>query len=136
MHRDSEQIRVCYVWTPFPISRGNRNLVFGTNPPSIHRLSYTHNVSQCVHSCQVFFSGKNGALEYNAMDMRKDTALSIRVPQKLKAELEQVALKEGRSISQVCEALLSGGIKTYQKRGSRYIQRFLSRGQGNPQDSS
>jgi hypothetical protein len=67
--------------------------------------------------------------------MRKDSALSFRVTQKLKAELEQVALKEGRSISQICEALLSGGIETYKKHGSKYIQRLLSHGGENPQDS-
>jgi 6,7-dimethyl-8-ribityllumazine synthase len=60
--------------------------------------------------------------------MRKDSALSFRVPQKLKAELERVALIEGRSISQICEALLSGGIETYKKHGSKYIQRLLSHG--------
>jgi predicted transcriptional regulator len=47
------------------------------------------------------------------MEMRKDSALSFRVPQRLKAQLEQVALKEERSISQICEALLSGGVETY-----------------------
>jgi predicted DNA-binding protein len=67
--------------------------------------------------------------------MRKDSALSFRVPQELKAELEQVALKEGRSISQLCEALLIGGIETYKKHGSKYIQRLLSHGRENLQDS-
>jgi hypothetical protein len=67
--------------------------------------------------------------------MRKGSALSVRIPQKLKAELEQAALKEGRTISQICEALLSGGIETYKKRGSKYIQGLLSRGRENPQDS-
>jgi hypothetical protein len=67
------------------------------------------------------------------MEMRKDSALSLRVPQKLKAQLEQVALKEGRSISQICEALLSGGVETYKKHGSRYIQHLLSRRQEDSQ---
>jgi hypothetical protein len=66
--------------------------------------------------------------------MRKDSALSFRVPKKLKAELEQAALKEGRSISQICEALLSGGVEAYKKQGSKYIQRLLSRGSEGPQD--
>jgi hypothetical protein len=67
--------------------------------------------------------------------MRKGSALSVRIPHKLKAELEQVALKEGRSISQICEALLSGGIETYRKNGSKYIQRLLSRTRENPLDA-
>jgi hypothetical protein len=59
--------------------------------------------------------------------MRKDAALSFRVPRRLKTELEKVALSEGRSLSQVCEALLAGGLETFRKEGSKYVQRFLSR---------
>jgi hypothetical protein len=59
--------------------------------------------------------------------MKKDTALSFRIPGRLKAELEEVALGEGRSLAQVCEALLSGGLEIYKKEGSRYVQRFLTR---------
>jgi hypothetical protein len=59
--------------------------------------------------------------------MRKDTALSFRIPGRLKAELEKVALGEGRSLAQVCEALLTGGLEVYKKDGSKYLQRFLSR---------
>jgi len=59
--------------------------------------------------------------------MRKDAALSFRIPRKLKAELEKVALKEGRSLAQVCEALLGGGLEAYKKEGPQYLQRFLSR---------
>ena len=67
--------------------------------------------------------------------MRKGSALSVRIPQKLKVELEQAALKEGRSISQICEALLSGGVETYKKQGSKYIQGLLSRSRENSQES-
>jgi hypothetical protein len=66
--------------------------------------------------------------------MKKDSALSVRVPKKLKAELDQVALKEGRSISQICEVLLSGGIEAYKKHGSKYIQGLLSRSRETQQD--
>jgi hypothetical protein len=59
--------------------------------------------------------------------MPKDTALSFRIPQTLKAELEKVSLNEGRSVSQVCEALLSGGLESYKKEGSAYLQRFVLR---------
>jgi hypothetical protein len=58
--------------------------------------------------------------------MRKDTALSFRVPRKLKTDLEKVALNEGRSLSQVCEALLAGGLDVYKKEGPSYLQRLLS----------
>jgi hypothetical protein len=58
--------------------------------------------------------------------MRKDTALSFRVQRGLKADLEKVALNEGRSLSQVCEALLAGGLDVYKKEGPKYLQRLLS----------
>ena len=58
--------------------------------------------------------------------MRKETALSFRVSKRLKAELERVAVKEGRSLSQICEAMLSGGVQHYIKEGSAYLQRFIS----------
>jgi hypothetical protein len=61
------------------------------------------------------------------MDMRKDTALSFRIPGRLKTELEKVALGEGRSLAQVCEALLSGGLEIYKNEGSKYLQRFFAR---------
>jgi hypothetical protein len=59
--------------------------------------------------------------------MRKDSALSFRVPSRLKAELEKVALGEGRSLAQVCEALLAGGLAAYKTQGPKYLQRSLSR---------
>jgi hypothetical protein len=59
--------------------------------------------------------------------MRKDTALSFRIPRKLKEDLERLALNEGRSLSQVCEALLAGGLDIYRRDGAKYLQRLLSR---------
>jgi len=60
--------------------------------------------------------------------MPKDTALSFRITKALKGELEKVSLNEGRSISQVCEALLNGGLESYKKEGSSYLQKLISRG--------
>jgi hypothetical protein len=59
--------------------------------------------------------------------MRKDSALSFRLPRRLKAELERIALSEGRSLAQVCEALLAGGVEIYKAQGPKYLQRLLSR---------
>ena len=59
--------------------------------------------------CQELLAGKVHTLQYNVDNMRKDTALSFRVQRGLKTDLEKVALNEGRSLSQVCEALLAGG---------------------------
>ena len=76
--------------------------------------------------CQDLSAGKEHTLQYNVSDMRKDTALSFRVPRRLKTDLEKVALSEGRSLSQVCEALLAGGLDVYKKEGPKYLQRQLS----------
>lgn len=66
-------------------------------------------------------------LQYNVGVMRKDTALSFRIPRHLKAELEKVALAEGRSLSQICEALLARGLEVYGKDGPRYLRKFFAR---------
>ncbi len=80
-----------------------------------------------THIVKHFFSGNPHTLQYNVGLMRKDTALSFRIPRRLKTELEKVALSEGRSLSQVCEALLTGGLQIYKREGPKYLQRLLSR---------
>jgi hypothetical protein len=59
--------------------------------------------------------------------MRKDDRIGVRVPTELKRVLIQIAKKEGRSLAQLCEILLTGGAKVYQDEGPKYIQRLLSR---------
>jgi len=49
-----------------------------------------------------------------------------------KSELQALAMKEGRSIAQVCEAFMRGGLEAYKKEGSKYLQRFLSRRKESP----
>lgn len=76
---------------------------------------------------QRYFSHDLHTLQYNVGIMRKDTALSFRIPRRLKAELEKAALAEGRSLSQICEALLTGGLEVYKKDGPKYLRQFFSR---------
>jgi len=83
-------------------------------------MSYAHNVSI------IFLSGVH-TLQYNVGVMRKDTALSFRIPKRLKVELEKAALAEGRSLSQICEALLTGGLEVYKKDGPKYLRQFFAR---------
>jgi hypothetical protein len=66
--------------------------------------------------------------------MKKDTALSFRVPRRLKAELEKVALSEGRSLSQVCEVLIAGGLDVYRREGSKFLQHLVSRQKKEPSE--
>jgi len=59
--------------------------------------------------------------------MRKDAPLAFRIPTDLKKRLQEVARGEARSLSQICEILLRLGVEGYEKEGSKYLQRFLSR---------
>ncbi len=59
--------------------------------------------------------------------MRKDAPLAFRIPAELKKRLQEIARREARSISQVCEMILTLGVEDYEKRGPQYLQRLLSR---------
>ena len=59
--------------------------------------------------------------------MTKSAFLGIRMNPELRTQLERIAQREERSISQVCEVLLRGGVAAYQKEGSKYLRRFLSK---------
>jgi len=58
--------------------------------------------------------------------MRKDERVGFRIPKDVKKILSHIAIREGRSLAQVCELFLRGGIATYRKEGSEYLQRLLS----------
>jgi len=55
----------------------------------------------------------------------KDERIGFRVSGEIKAALSQIAKKEGRSLAQICELLLSGGINEYEKEGPSYLHRLL-----------
>ena len=57
--------------------------------------------------------------------MAKSAFLGMRISPELRKYLEQIALREERSISQICEVLLRGGVAAYQKEGSKYLERIL-----------
>ncbi len=59
--------------------------------------------------------------------MKKDERVGFRLPAEFKKTLIRIARKEGRSLAQVCEIFLRGGIASYSKEGSKYLQRFVSR---------
>jgi len=73
---------------------------------------------------------------YNApvAPMRKEERIGIRVPAELKKALAQIAKNEGRSLAQVCEILLGGGVSLYREEGSKYLQRLVSRQKKEPSD--
>jgi hypothetical protein len=59
--------------------------------------------------------------------MAKDERIGFRVSTEIKAALLHIAKKEGRSLAQICELLLRGGINEYEKEGSGYLHRVLIR---------
>lgn len=72
-------------------------------------------------------------LEFAAM--RKDTRFTLRIRSELKKELETIAAREGRSVAQVCEAFLKAGSESYRKKGSGFVQRFLTEPQSRSKDA-
>jgi len=56
----------------------------------------------------------------------KNEQVGFRISADLKRELQAVARREGRTLSQLCEILLAGGLENYEKEGSKYLQRMLS----------
>ena len=59
--------------------------------------------------------------------MKKDAPLAFRIPADLKKKLQRLARDEARSLSQVCELLLSIGVDEYEREGRAYLQKVLSR---------
>jgi hypothetical protein len=57
----------------------------------------------------------------------KNEQIGFRLAANLKSELHDVAKREGRTLSQVCEIFVSGGLEAYRREGSKYLQRLLSR---------
>src|ERR1035437_6347488 len=57
----------------------------------------------------------------------KDEQIGFRLPANLKRELHNLARREGRTLSQICEICVSGGLESYRREGPKYLQRLLSR---------
>jgi hypothetical protein len=57
----------------------------------------------------------------------KNEQVGFRISADLKRDLQGVAARERRTLSQLCEILLIGGLEGYKKEGSKYLQRMLSR---------
>jgi hypothetical protein len=57
----------------------------------------------------------------------KNDQIGLRVSRDLKATLLDIARKEGRSLAQICELLLRGGIAEYEKTGPEYLRGLLIR---------
>ena len=81
-------------------------------------MRYVPGSQQLVNSERLVFS-------YNLSIMKKNAPLAFRISSELKKSLQQIADREARSISQICEILLTIGTESYGKEGSRYLHRYL-----------
>jgi len=53
--------------------------------------------------------------------------LAFRVSPDLKNDIQGIANSEARSISQICELLLSEGVQAYKKEGPKFMQRLVAK---------
>ena len=61
--------------------------------------------------------------------------MAFRVSPDLKNEIQGIANSEARSISQVCELLLTEGVHTYKKEGPKFMQRLVAKQKARVKDS-
>ena len=64
---------------------------------------------------------------YSLVVTTKKGFLAFRVSPDLKNEIQEIASSEARSISQICELLLSEGVQAYKKEGPKFIQRLVAK---------
>jgi hypothetical protein len=53
--------------------------------------------------------------------------LAFRVSPALRDEIQEIAVSEARSISQICELLLAEGVEVYKKEGPKFMQRLVAK---------
>ena len=58
--------------------------------------------------------------------MKKSAPLAFRIPDDLKKGLEQIAHREARNVSQICQILLTIGMEAYNKEGSKYLKQIAA----------
>ena len=64
----------------------------------------------------------------------KNEQIGFRLPVYLKRELQELAAREGRTLSQICEIFVAGGLAGYKKEGAKYLQRLVSRQKKEPSE--
>ena len=63
---------------------------------------------------------------YNQCVMKKDAPLAFRIHADLKRKLLRLAKREARSLSQICEMLLTIGVNECERAGPNYLQKTHS----------
>lgn len=57
----------------------------------------------------------------------KKDFLAFRVSPALKDVIQEIAVTEARSISQICELFLAEAVDLYKKEGSKFMQRLVAK---------
>jgi len=81
-------------------------------------MTHATRSQQLITNKRLFFA-------YNFSMMKKNAPLAFRIPSDLKKSLQQIATREARSISQICEILLTIGTEAYTRDGPKYLHRYL-----------
>ena len=69
----------------------------------------------------VFSSG------YSQVVTTKKAFVAFRIPPELKKQIQEIADREARSVSQICELLLVDGVEAYKRDGAKFMQRLISK---------
>jgi hypothetical protein len=69
----------------------------------------------------------SGAAIVFVVTTTKKSFLAFRVSDDLKSEIQEIANTEARSLSQVCELLLSERVQAYKKEGPKFLQRLVAK---------
>jgi hypothetical protein len=64
---------------------------------------------------------------YSRYVATKKDFVAFRVSPLLKDEIQKIADAEARSVSQICELLLSEGVELYRKEGAKLVQRLVAK---------
>jgi hypothetical protein len=72
-----------------------------------------------VVSC--FFPG------YSHIVTTKKNFVAFRIPPELKKQIQEIADREARSVSQICGLLLIDGVEAYKRDGAKFMRRLVSR---------
>ena len=95
-----------------------------------------HSVKQCIIKinikylhCQRLFNKLRCFFGYS-LGVAKTAFLGMRISPELRKQLQQIAQREERSISQICEVFLRGGAAAYQTEGAKYLERILAKRKG------
>lgn len=73
-------------------------------------------------------------LEGTVRGMARNAFLGFRLNPEVKKRIEEIASREDRSLSQVCEIMLRQWTEDYAEEGPRHLQRILSQAQKKQRD--